>query len=102
MNEKIKELLQKAVQDDQLAAKLEACKTSEEAYAVAVSVVEGVSKEEFVSAMKQLKAAIDASTTLTEEDIGKMAGGIDSSEVSVIVGATLSATSGAAAIAGAI
>ena len=52
--------------------------------------------------VEPLKAAIDASTTLTEEDIGKMAGGIDSSEVSVIVGATLSATSGAAAIAGAI
>ena len=75
MNESMKKLLEKAAQDPELAAKLSACKTPEEAYAVASGVVEGFSKEEFISTMAQLKAAADMSTTLSEEDIRKMAGG---------------------------
>ena len=105
MNEKIKAFLQKVAQDEQLAAKLSACKTPEEAYAVASGVVEGFSKEEFVSTMAQVKAAEEASTTLSEEDIGKMAGGDvdwDAVTQSVISSAATSAGAIAAASASAI
>ncbi len=81
MNEKIKEFLQKMAQDDELATKFGACKTPEEAYALATGVVEGFSKEEFVSAMEQVKAALDTSTTLTDEDLSKFAGGDEVSEL---------------------
>ena len=90
MNENIKKFLEKLSQDEQLAAKFDACKNADEAYAVASGAVEGFSKEEFVSAMEQVKAAIDASTTLTEDDISKMAGGVDWSAVTYGTAASVS------------
>ena len=81
MNEKIKEFLQKVAGDEALAAKLEACKSPDEAYALASSVVEGFTKEEFISVMEKIKAATENGAELSDEDISKMAGGVDTSQV---------------------
>ena len=86
MNEKIKEFLQKAAGDEALAAKLKACKSEDEAYALASGVVEGFTKEEFVSVMEQLMAATENGAELSDEDISKMAGGVDWSKVGVTAG----------------
>ena len=75
MNEKIKEFLQKAAGDEALAAKLEACKSPDEAYALASGVVEGFTKEEFVSAIEKLRAAAGNDAEMSDDDLGKLAGG---------------------------
>ena len=110
MNEQIKQFLQKLAGDEALAAKLQACKSPDEAYALASSVAEGFTKEEFVSVMEQLKASAGNSAELSDEDLSKMAGGsidIDWSDVGLsagysAVGASLSVVSAAAASAAAI
>ena len=92
MNEKIKLFLQKVEGDEALAAKLRDIKNPDEAYALAASVQDGFTKDEFVAAMEGIRNG-----DLTADDLGKLAGGIDVSDVS---GATVSAsvvTAGAAA-----
>jgi len=92
MNEKIKLFLQKVEGDEALATKLRDIRNPDEAYALAASVQDGFTKEEFVAAMEGI-----ANGDLTADDLGKLAGGIDVSDVSE---ATLSAsvvTGGAAA-----
>ena len=88
MNEKIKEFLQKVAGDEALAAKLQACKSPDEAYALASGMVEGFTKEEFVSVMEKIKAATENGAELSDEDISKMAGGVDWSDVGITAGAS--------------
>ena len=85
MNESIKKFLEKAEQDPAFITKMRAVQDSDEAYRLASSVQDGFTEEEFISAMEQIKATIDASGTLSEDDIRKMAGGVDWSLVSSAV-----------------
>ena len=74
MKEEIKLFLQKVANDEELQKKIHACKSPEEAYAVASSVQEGFTFEEFVDEMTKLKESIDQD--LTDEDLAKAAGGL--------------------------
>ena len=72
MNEKIALFLQKVEKDETLVAKLSAIKNPDEAYALAASVQEGFTKEEFVAAMEGIHNG-----DLTADDLEKLAGGVD-------------------------
>ena len=73
MNENIKILLDKVSGDDALLAKFSACKTVDEAYDLASSLVGGYTKEEFCEVMTALNAADDAD--ISDEDLAEAAGG---------------------------
>ena len=88
MNESIKKLLVKAAQDPELAAKMSAIQDPDEAYKLASSVQDGFTKEEFITAMRELAAA---NGDLTDADLKKFAGGTDTKEVFSIASATVSA-----------
>ena len=75
MNEKIKLFLQKVEGDEALAAKMRDIKNPDEAYALAASVQDGFTKEEFVAAMEGIRNG-----DLSADDLGKLAGGVDVSE----------------------
>lgn len=93
MNENVKKFVEKAIGDKELMEKMSACKSPEEAYAVASSVQEGFTMEEFVSAMQEIYDATHEAE-LTDEDMAKVAGGQgDEQNVSMV----LSAMSGASA-----
>jgi predicted ribosomally synthesized peptide with nif11-like leader len=77
MKEEIKLFLQKAAEDRELQQKLQACKTPEEAYAIASSVQDGFTFEEFTEAMAKLYE--QAGAELSDEDLAKAAGGADDS-----------------------
>ena len=72
MIEKILLFLQKVEEDEALAAKLSAIKNPDEAYAIATTVQDGFTKEEFVTAMEGIRNG-----DLTADDLGKLAGGVD-------------------------
>jgi len=72
MNEKIALFLHKVEKDETLVAKLSAIKNPDEAYALAASVQDGFTKEEFVAAMEGIRNG-----DLTAEDLEKLAGGVD-------------------------
>lgn len=99
MNERIKAFLQKVSADADLAAKFNACKTQDEAYAFAVSVDEGIDREEFVCAMEQIKTTIEGSGEITDEDLSKVAGGLDVTDI-VITGVISASVSGGLVAAG--
>ena len=86
MNEKIKLFLQKVEKDEALAAKFQGVTNPDEAYALAASVQDGFTKEEFISAMEQINSE------LSQDDLAAMAGGVD--ETGLII-------SGASAVSGA-
>ena len=92
MNEKIKLFLQKVEGDEALAAKLRDIKNPDEAYALAASVQDGFTKDEFVAAMEGIHNG-----DLTADDLGKLAGGIDVSDVSEATASASVVTAGAAA-----
>ena len=92
MNEKIKLFLQKVEGDEALAAKLRDIKNPDEAYALAASVQDGFTKDEFVAAMDGIRNG-----NLTADDLGKLAGGIDVSDVSEATASASVVTAGAAA-----
>ena len=73
MNENIQILLEKVSGDEALLAKFSACKTVDEAYELASSLVSGYTKEEFVEVMNALSAAEDAD--ISDEDLAAAAGG---------------------------
>ena len=77
MNENIKKFLEKAVQDPELLKKLSAIRDPDEAYKLASSVQDGFTKEEFITAMKELAAA---NGDLNEDDLKKFAGGLNDEE----------------------
>ena len=88
MNESIKKFLEKAEQDPAFITKMRAVQDSDEAYRLASSVQDGFTKEEFITAMKELAAA---NGDLTDADLKKFAGGTDTKEVFSIASATVSA-----------
>ncbi len=95
MNENIKKLLEKAAQDPELAAKMSAIQDPDEAYKLASSVQGGFTREEFITAMKELAAL---NSDLTNDDLKKFAGGDGADQMaSVGLSAAVSATAAAAA-----
>jgi predicted ribosomally synthesized peptide with nif11-like leader len=73
MKEEIKLLLQKFADDTELQEKMSKCKSPEEAYAIASSVQEGFTFEEFVDEMTKLNNMLNGE--LSDEDLAKVAGG---------------------------
>jgi predicted ribosomally synthesized peptide with nif11-like leader len=73
MNENIKAFLQKLAADEALQAQFKGIKDPDKAYELAASVQGGFTKEEFVEAMKELKAKM--SRDLSDDDLEKAAGG---------------------------
>ena len=98
MNENIKKFLEKAAQAPELLAKMSVIQDPDEAYRLASSVQDGFTKEEFITAMKEF-AAVNGD--LTADDLKKFAGGGTSELVSMSISASVSAGTGAAAVAGA-
>ena len=87
MNENIKKFLVKLEQSPDLQAQFAQIRDPDEAYKLAASVQDGFTKEEFVSEMKKIHDA--QSEGLSEEDLDKVAGGVDEVDIVTIV---LSAT----------
>ena len=87
MNESIVLFLQKVEKDEALAAKLSAIRSPDEAYALAASVQEGFTKEEFVTAMEGIRNG-----DLSDADLARMSGGVIDVPISVSV-SNLPATS---------
>ena len=77
MNEKIAAALRKITEDEALLAKLQACADPDEAYAIVSSVENGFTKEEFIAALEALRASAQNNTDVSNEELSKMAGGID-------------------------
>lgn len=94
MNEYIVKFVEKIDKDPELLDKLSATRDPDEAYALASSVQDGFTKEEFISAMKELAAQVNV-TELTDEDLEKYAGGdVDPN----VISATLFTTATLAAL----
>jgi predicted ribosomally synthesized peptide with nif11-like leader len=98
---------QKVAEDRELLEKMQACKSPEEAYALASSVQDGFTFEEFVETMTKLYSAMNQDEELSDEDLAMAAGGgagefIDEHRTSIsIVGTIVSVTAyGGAAAAG--
>jgi len=79
MNENVKKFLEKLSADEELQAKLSQVRDPDEAYALASSVQDGFTKEEFIEDMTKIKEALDEN--LSDEDLAKSAGGIDEHDV---------------------
>ena len=82
MNENIKAFLEKVEASPELQAQFAQIRNPEEAYKLASSVQDGFTKEEFVSEMTKLYEAQIAD--LSDEDIAKVAGGLDTVEQTLI------------------
>ena len=99
MNEKIVLFLKKLEKDEALAAKLSAIRNPDEAYALAASVQDGFTKEEFVAAMEGIRNG-----ELSADELTRMSGGSDddinlSASITVsLYATTVTAVAGAAAI----
>ncbi len=87
MNENIKILLEKIVADEELQAKFAKLRDPDEVYKLAISVQPGYTKEEFITEMKKIYE--ESMKDLSEDDIAKVAGGVNMSAVlsAVIPGA---------------
>ena len=75
MNENIKKLLAKVEQSPELQAKFAQIRKPDEAYKLATSVQDGFTKDEFITEMKKLYD--ETVKDLSEEDLAKVAGGLD-------------------------
>ena len=93
MNENIKLFLEKLEADPELQGKIAQAKDPDEVYALASSIQGGFTKEEFIEEMTKIKTAMDEN--LTEEDLAKSAGGMDTSHIVSIVTISSAAISGA-------
>ena len=94
MNENIVLFLKQVEQDEALIAKLNAIKDPDEAYALAASVQDGFTKEEFISAMEQLNSG-----ELSDDDLAAMAGGsqlTDATPISISASGTVMVASAGA------
>ncbi len=85
MKEEIKLFLQKVAEDEELRHKLMECKSPEEAYAIASSVQDGFTFEEFVAAGQKLQEVHENNQELTDEDLAKAAGGVSTDSIIVSV-----------------
>ena len=92
MNENVSLLFQKVQEDEVLAAKFKSITNPDEAYALAASVQDGFTKEEFISAMEQLN-----NSDLSKDDLAAIAGGDEISEfvVTSVVSTGMMASLGA-------
>ena len=93
MNENIKLFLEKLESDPELQEKIIAEKDPDKVYLIASSVQGGFTKEEFIEEMTKIKTDMDEN--LTDEDLAKSAGGIDTSQIVSIVTVSSAAISGA-------
>ena len=75
MNENIKAFLEKVEASPDLQAQFAQIRDPNEAYKLASSVQDGFTKDEFVSEMTKIYEA--QVSDLSEEDISKVAGGVD-------------------------
>ena len=86
MNESIVLFLQKVEKDEALAAKLSAIRSPDEAYALAASVQEGFTMEEFVAAMEQIRNG-----ELSADELARMSGGsVDDTLISTSISVSAS------------
>ena len=90
MNEKIKLFLEKLDADNELQAKFSQLRDPDEAYALATSVQDGFTKEEFITEMTKIKEAMDEN--LSDEDLAKSSGGSTGEAVSLAVTVSVSVT----------
>jgi predicted ribosomally synthesized peptide with nif11-like leader len=98
MNENVRAFLQKLADDKALQAQFEEIKDPDKAYELATSVQGGFSKDEFIAAMKEIKAQM--SRDLSDDDLEKIAGGgCDNSETTTTT-TTTTTTAEIAAMAG--
>lgn len=97
INENIIKLLQILGEDDDLQKKFASIHDPDEAYALAVSVQDGYTKEEFIETMQMIRESIE-NQDLTPEDIKNVSGGdagmdflvsMASTAVTSLVGATV-------------
>ena len=80
---KTQEFIGRLVQENgELVSKMQACKAPEEAYEVAKSAGLTDSFEEFTAEMTKVYESVK---NLTEDDLAKVAGGMDASEIVSIV-----------------
>ncbi|MBQ9612641.1 MAG: hypothetical protein IJV14_08655 [Lachnospiraceae bacterium] len=84
MNENIRMFIEKLSNDQEAAAKMSAIRDPEEAYQLASSIQDGFTKEEFISAMEELRESVQHSEELLDEDLVKVAGGDDREIASTI------------------
>lgn len=75
MKEELKLFMKKLMSDEELQKKMQACKSPEEAYAIASSVQGGFTFEEFVEAMTKTNSALSQDEELSDEDLAMAAGG---------------------------
>lgn len=79
VNENLKAFVERMFKDEDLASRMAACKSPEEAYALASSEQEGFTFEEFTEAMTALRDAY--SQEISDEDLARAAGGVDTGVV---------------------
>ena len=77
MNENIKLFLKKVSENKELAEKFSAVKNPDEAYELASSIQSGFSKQEFFDAMLKIQSAVNTFNELSNEDLAKVAGGVE-------------------------
>lgn len=83
MNENLKAFLEKVSKDEALQAKFQNVHSPDEAYALASSVQEGFTKEEFVETMTKLYQMEKGE--LSDEDLEAVSGGVDIGGVDIPV-----------------
>jgi predicted ribosomally synthesized peptide with nif11-like leader len=100
MNENIKAFLQKVAADESLQAQFKGIKDPDKAYELAASIQGGFSKDEFIAAMKELRAKM--SRDLSDDDLEKAAGGNNDTTPTVCMGvnSTVTTTANVAEMAG--
>lgn len=80
MNENLIKLLNSLQENNELADKMKACASPDEAYAFACTIVDGYTQEEFVACMTKIKNENSNSNELTEEDLDQVSGGLSQDE----------------------
>ncbi len=94
MSENISLLFQKVQEDEALAEKFKSITNPDEAYALAASLQDGFTKEEFLSAMEQINSG-----ELSDDDLAAMAGGsqlTDATPISISASGTVMVASAGA------
>ena len=94
MNENLKVFLQKFVEDEELQAKFQGIEDVDAAYALASSIQDGFTKEEFVDTMTKLSAGI---RELSDEELAAVAGG--DATTGLVLGLSISTPIGVSATA---
>ena len=94
MSENISLLFQKVQEDEALAEKFKSITNPDEAYALAASLQDGFTKEEFLSAMERINSG-----ELSDDDLAAMAGGsqlTDATPISISASGTVMVASAGA------